>query len=49
MQSVYTLARDIKLLILDVDGVLTDGSIYFTPQGEEIKAFNTLDGHGLKM
>ncbi len=49
MQSVYTVARDIKLLILDVDGVLTDGSIYFTPQGEEIKAFNTLDGHGLKM
>src|SRR5436309_1430891 len=49
MQSFQELARRIKLLILDVDGVLTDGSIFITASGEEIKAFNTLDGHGLKM
>jgi 3-deoxy-D-manno-octulosonate 8-phosphate phosphatase (KDO 8-P phosphatase) len=49
MQSFQELAKRIKLLILDVDGVLTDGSIFITASGEEIKAFNTLDGHGLKM
>jgi 3-deoxy-D-manno-octulosonate 8-phosphate phosphatase (KDO 8-P phosphatase) len=42
-------ARQIKLLILDVDGVLTDGKLYFTNSGDEIKAFNSLDGHGIKM
>lgn len=49
MQVTTELARDIRLLIMDVDGVLTDGSIFITADGEEIKAFNTLDGHGLKM
>lgn len=49
MQSTTDLARDIQLLIMDVDGVLTDGRIFLTASGEEIKAFNTLDGHGLKM
>ncbi len=39
---------DIKLLLLDVDGVLTDGSIYFDDRGEEIKAFNSKDGLGLR-
>ncbi|UOO89954.1 HAD family hydrolase [Vitreoscilla massiliensis] len=47
--AVTAQARAIKLLILDVDGVLTNGEIYITASGEEIKAFNTLDGHGLKM
>ena len=47
--AVLEQARAIKLLILDVDGVLTNGEIYITASGEEIKAFNTLDGHGLKM
>jgi len=42
-------ARDIKLLILDVDGVLTDGNIVYTDRGEELKAFNVKDGHGLKL
>ncbi|ASK27467.1 KdsC family phosphatase [Neisseria chenwenguii] len=42
-------AAKIKLLVLDVDGVLTDGRIYIRDTGEEIKAFHTLDGHGLKM
>ncbi len=39
----------IRLLLLDVDGVLTDGKLYFDNQGNEFKAFNTLDGHGIKM
>ena len=49
MQNVHRLAQAIKLLIMDVDGVLTDGRIFLTASGEELKAFNTLDGHGLKM
>lgn len=43
------LAKAIKLLALDVDGVLTDGSLYFGADGDTLKAFNSLDGHGLKM
>jgi len=39
----------IKMLLLDVDGVLTDGRLYFSNQGDEFKAFSTLDGHGIKM
>jgi 3-deoxy-D-manno-octulosonate 8-phosphate phosphatase (KDO 8-P phosphatase) len=39
----------IKLLLLDVDGVLTDGRLYFSNQGDEFKSFNTLDGAGIKM
>lgn len=42
-------ARQIALLIVDIDGVLTDGSLYFDNQGEEYKAFNSLDGHGIRM
>lgn len=42
-------AARIKLLILDVDGVLTDGRIFIRDNGEEIKSFHTLDGHGIKM
>ncbi|NVJ97117.1 MAG: HAD-IIIA family hydrolase [Alphaproteobacteria bacterium] len=38
----------IKLLALDVDGVMTDGTIYYTAEGEEIKAFNAQDGMGIK-
>ena len=49
MQAVYDLARNIKLLIFDVDGVLTDGSLYLGDDGQEYKAFNSLDGHGMKM
>ena len=41
--------RNIKLAVFDVDGVLTDGSLQYGPNGEETKVFNTLDGHGLKM
>lgn len=39
----------IKLLILDVDGVLTDGKIVYTASGEELKHFNVKDGFGIKM
>lgn len=42
-------ARPLKLLLLDVDGVLTDGSIIYTPDGQEIKAFSTRDGLGLRL
>jgi 3-deoxy-D-manno-octulosonate 8-phosphate phosphatase (KDO 8-P phosphatase) len=42
-------ARVIKLLILDVDGVLTDGSIVYSDGGEELKCFNVQDGHGIKL
>lgn len=40
--------QQIKLLILDVDGVLTDGRIWLTPEGEEIKVFYIHDGYGIK-
>ncbi len=41
--------RRVRLLALDVDGVLTDGRLYFQADGGEIKAFHTLDGHGIKL
>ena len=40
--------RRLKLLVLDVDGVLTDGSIILSPDGQELKTFNTKDGAGIK-
>jgi 3-deoxy-D-manno-octulosonate 8-phosphate phosphatase (KDO 8-P phosphatase) len=42
-------AAMIRLAVFDVDGVLTDGRLYFMPDGTEFKSFNTLDGHGIKM
>ncbi len=42
-------ASKIKLLILDVDGVMTDGSLFLDNNGEEYKAFNSKDGHGIRM
>jgi len=42
-------AARIALMGFDVDGVLTDGTLYFSSQGDEMKAFSSLDGHGLKM
>ena len=44
-----TRAARLVLMGFDVDGVLTDGTLYFSSQGDEIKAFSSLDGHGLKM
>ncbi len=43
------IASQVKLLVLDVDGVLTDGGIYFDDSGKELKKFNSLDGYGIKM
>ena len=42
-------ARRIRLAIFDVDGVLTDGTLYYGSAGEEVKAFNVRDGHGMRM
>ena len=40
-------ARKVKLLLMDCDGVLTDGRLYFTEKGEEMKVFNVRDGQGI--
>jgi 3-deoxy-D-manno-octulosonate 8-phosphate phosphatase (KDO 8-P phosphatase) len=45
----YLKASQVRLIIFDVDGVLTDGGIYFSDEGLELKRFNSLDGHGIKM
>ena len=45
----HLIAQKIKLIIFDVDGVLTDGGLYFSDEGMEFKRFNSLDGHGIKM
>lgn len=42
-------AQDVKVVFFDVDGVLTDGGLYFTESGETMKRFSSLDGHGLKL
>ena len=47
MQAEARAAR-LKLMAFDIDGVMTDGRLYFTEDGKEFKAFNTRDGHGLK-
>ncbi len=49
MQNVHERARKVKLVAFDVDGVMTDGALYLSDSGEEIKVFNSLDGHGMKM
>ncbi|AAC07894.1 HAD-IIIA family hydrolase [Aquifex aeolicus] len=41
--------KKLKLLIMDIDGVLTDGKLYYTEHGETIKVFNVLDGIGIKL
>ena len=42
-------AQGVRVAFFDVDGVLTDGGLYFSETGETLKRFNTLDGHGLKL
>jgi 3-deoxy-D-manno-octulosonate 8-phosphate phosphatase (KDO 8-P phosphatase) len=49
MDQALTKAARVVLMGFDVDGVLTDGTLYFSSAGDEIKAFSSLDGHGLKM
>jgi 3-deoxy-D-manno-octulosonate 8-phosphate phosphatase (KDO 8-P phosphatase) len=49
MKDILEKASQIKLLIFDVDGVLTDGSLFLGDDGQEYKAFHSQDGHGIKM
>lgn len=48
-QAILAKARQLKLLILDVDGVLTDGRLFFDGDGNEYKSFHARDGHGIKL
>lgn len=43
------IARRLELLVLDVDGVLTDGGLWFGPRGEQLKRFHVRDGHGIRL
>lgn len=43
------MAQGVRVAFFDIDGVLTDGGLYMSAQGETLKRFNTLDGHGLKL
>ena len=49
MQDLLEKAKKIKLVIFDIDGVLTTGALYIGDDGQEYKAFNSKDGHGLRM
>ena len=49
MKDILERAARIRLLIFDVDGVLTDGSLFVGDDGQEYKAFHSQDGHGIKM
>lgn len=42
-------AQPVKIVFFDIDGVLTDGGLYYTEGGETLKRFHTLDGHGIKL
>ncbi len=48
-QAALLKAKKVELLLLDVDGVLTDGTVFYTPESGEIKGFNTQDGFGLRI
>ncbi|WP_444902959.1 KdsC family phosphatase [Microbulbifer sp. CnH-101-E] len=48
-EEINAVLQKVRWLVLDVDGVLTDGKLYFDNNGNELKTFNTLDGHGIKM
>lgn len=49
MQDITEKAKKIKLVIFDIDGVLTSGALFIGDDGQEYKAFNSKDGHGLRM
>jgi len=49
MHDILERAARIRLLVFDVDGVLTDGSLYLGDDGQEYKAFHSRDGHGMKL
>ena len=46
-QDIISRAKKIKLLLMDCDGVLTDGRLYYTASGEQMKVFNVRDGQGI--
>ncbi len=48
-EEVAERARRLRLMVFDVDGVLTDGTLWYGPSGEALKAFHAFDGHGLKL
>ena len=48
-ENAHDRASRVKLMIFDIDGVFTDGSLFFTVDGDAMKSFNSLDGHGVKM
>ncbi len=49
MSNITELAKNIDLVIFDIDGVLTTGALYFDNNGDEYKAFHSKDGHGIRM
>jgi 3-deoxy-D-manno-octulosonate 8-phosphate phosphatase (KDO 8-P phosphatase) len=49
LQDAMTRAARVRLMIFDVDGILTDGSLHFGSEGELIKTFNVLDGQGIRL
>jgi len=48
-EKLAEIAKGLKLFLMDVDGVLTDGRLYYTEKGEEIKVFDVRDGFGIKL
>lgn len=49
MDRLNEMARNVRLLVFDVDGVMTDGGMYYTESGDEFKKFNTRDGLGIRL
>jgi YrbI family 3-deoxy-D-manno-octulosonate 8-phosphate phosphatase len=49
MRPSVRLLRGVRMLIMDVDGVLTDAGMYYSETGDELKKFNTRDGHGITL
>ncbi len=49
MHAALERARRVRLMVFDVDGVLTDGRLWYGPEGESLKAFSVLDGQGMKL
>ncbi len=49
MNEIIEKAKNTEMVIFDVDGVMTDGSLFFGDDGQEYKAFNSFDGHGMRM
>jgi 3-deoxy-D-manno-octulosonate 8-phosphate phosphatase (KDO 8-P phosphatase) len=48
LRDINRIARDIRLAVFDIDGVFTDGRLYYGPDGEQLKAFHVRDGVGIK-